>query len=60
MDKPVYVLMERDYGGLFSSPFLNNGYTHDEEFAKQWVSDATILDRDYKLIEELNETNKKD
>lgn len=52
----VYVLMERDYGGMFSSFFVCTGkaYTSEED-AKKWVNNDE--DRMYYEVEVYNDKN---
>ena len=48
----VFVLMEEDYGGMFTSPSIPVGKAFvDEQDAKQWVSEQKICPRSYIEVE---------
>lgn len=50
----IYVLMWRDYGGMFSSPMIPVFYTRDLTLAMKWVS-FDSKDRSYVSIGEFKD-----
>jgi hypothetical protein len=47
----IFVLMEEDYGGMFSSPFQPVKATPSESLAKEWVLQAGVCQRKYEKLE---------